>query len=123
LGLPFFFLLAGLIAKDLLSIDTCPLRRPAVNPKSQGAFYGSAVFLVQAAFVVPLGTGAFTISLKFEHAFAAFQFHIGRISMLFQQLFFGHDLGKTAPALGAGGLDSVAFFRHDGSPFSKWFSL
>jgi hypothetical protein len=80
--------------------------------KRKGASAGSAVFLVQAALVVPLGAGTLAVSLKFEHAFAAFQFYIGRISISFQEFLFGQDLGETAPALGAGGLDSVAFFGH-----------
>jgi hypothetical protein len=74
---------------------------------------GSSLFFIQAAFVVPFGAGAFAFGFKLEHAFAAFQFNVWRITITFFELFFGQHLRKAAPALGAGGFDVVAFVTHE----------
>jgi hypothetical protein len=56
----------------------------------------------------------FNLSFHHHHAFMAFQFDIGDISVSFLDLFFGQMGGAAAPALGAGRSDSVfLFLGHD----------
>ena len=52
------------------------------------------------------------IRLHNHHAFMAFQFNIGHVSIPFFKLFFRQMGGSTAPALGAGGCYSVFFISH-----------
>jgi hypothetical protein len=86
----------------------------AVNHKMNPGLAGSGFALIHAAFSIPLGTGAFTIGFKLQHALTAFQLDIGRVAITLFELLFGQDQCKAATTLGTGGFDLVAFLTHGG---------
>jgi hypothetical protein len=109
--------------KGMVATATCPFSHLAVNYKSCPNAGHSGLAFIQAAFIVPLRACTFAVGFKLEHALAAFQFYVGCISIAFFEFFFRQYLRETAPALGAGRFDLVAFMAHvlppDGLKFWK----
>jgi hypothetical protein len=88
--------------------------RHAVNHKMDPSLAWSGFAFIQAAFIIPLGTSAFAIGFKLQHAFTALQLDIGRVAIARFEFLFRQYQRKAASTLGTGRFDLVTFLTHGG---------
>ncbi len=76
----------------------------------------SALYNLELTILRPLRAGGLHVGLVFQHAFAAFQIHVGNIAIFGLYFLRCHNGQLGAAALGAGCADLIAFFGHEIPP-------